>query len=166
MLERVPKFKTLRQLEVLVNSFKGKGKTIILANGCFDIIHVGHIRYLTGAKALGDILIVAINSDESTKALKGSGRPVTNEEERVEIISALECVDYITLFPERNVENILLTLKPHIHAKGSDYTLDTVPERETVKSYGGKVAITGDPKDHSSKDIIRKISNFGGSSSE
>jgi len=158
MLEKISKFKTLRQLEVLVNNFKEKGKTIILANGCFDIIHVGHIRYLTGAKALGDILIVAINSDGSTKVLKGSGRPVTNEEERAEIISAFECVDYVTLFSERNVENILLKLKPDIHAKGSDYTQDNVPERETVKSYGGRIAITGDPKDHSSKDIIKKIS--------
>ena len=160
MLEKISKFKTLRQLEVLVNNFKEKGKTIILANGCFDIIHIGHIRYLTGAKALGDILIVAINSDGSTKALKGSGRPVTNEEERAEIISALECVDYVTLFSERNVENILLKLKPDIHAKGSDYTPDNVPERETVKSYGGRIAITGDPKDHSSKDIIETISKL------
>jgi len=160
MLNEIAKFKNLKELESIVKDLKEKGERIVLANGCFDIIHVGHIRYLTGAKSLGDILIVAINDDESTKKLKGNGRPIMPEKERVEIISAFECVDYVTLFSELNVENILLSLKPHIHAKGTDYSLYTVPERETVKSYGGKVAITGDPKDHSSKTIIESISKL------
>ena len=160
MLERIPKFKSLDMLEPIVQDLKKQGKKIILANGCFDILHVGHIRYLTGAKRLGDILIAALNSDKSTRALKGKGRPITPEDERVEIISALECVDYVTLFSELNVDNILLKLKPDVHAKGSDYTKDTVPEKDTVKSYGGAVAITGDPKNHSTKDIIKIISRL------
>lgn len=160
MPDQIPKFKSLDKLEPIVKDLKKQGKKIILANGCFDIIHVGHIRYLTGAKNLGDVLIAALNSDESTRALKGNGRPITPEHERVEIISSLECVDYVTLFSELNVDNILLRLKPDVHAKGSDYTKDTVPEKETVKSYGGTVAITGDPKDHSTKDIIKIIAKI------
>ena len=160
MLEAIAKFRTLKELESIVGNLKDKGKRIVLANGCFDIIHVGHIRYLAGAKALGDVLIVAVNSDRSTEILKGNGRPVMPEEERVEIISSLEFVDYVTLFDELNVENILLKLKPHFHAKGSDYSEDTVPEKEIVKSYGGRVVITGDPKNHSSKDIIKSIAGI------
>ena len=160
MPEQAPKFKSLDSLELIVKGLKKQEKKIILANGCFDILHVGHIRYLTGAKNLGDVLIVALNSDESTRALKGNGRPITTEQERIEIISDLECVDYVTLFSELNMDNVLLRLKPDVHAKGSDYTEDSVPEKETVKSYGGTVAITGDPKDHSTKDIIKIISGL------
>lgn len=148
---------TLSHLKEIIDREKNKGKRIVLANGCFDLIHVGHIRYLKEAKAKGDILLVALNSDSSVHKLKGKGRPILNEEERVEIISSFYFVDYITIFEESNVENILLTLKPHVHAKGSDYTKETVPERETVLSYGGEIAITGGPKVKNTTEISRKI---------
>ena len=134
-----------------------KGEKIILANGCFDLIHAGHIRYLQGAKALGDVLIVGINSDEQVALLKGHGRPFMPESERAEIISALRCVDFVTIFPEPTVTELLLAVKPDFHAKGTDYTEETVPERDVVLSYGGKVAIVGDPKDHSSTKMIETI---------
>ncbi len=136
-----------------------KGATIVLANGCFDLIHAGHIRYLEGAKAIGDVLIVGINSDAQVSLLKGNGRPFMPENERAEIISALRCVDFVTIFPEPTVEQLLLAIKPDFHAKGTDYTESTVPERETVLSYGGRVAIVGDPKDHSSTDMIQSVKN-------
>jgi len=120
-------------------------------------LHVGHIRYLEGAKALGDLLVVGVNSDDQVNALKGPGRPVMPETERAEIVSALQCVDIVTIFPEPTVEALLLALKPDIHAKGTDYTEDTMPEREVVRSYGGRVAIVGDPKDHSTSDLIERI---------
>lgn len=148
---------TLAHLKEIIAKEKKKGKRIVLANGCFDLIHVGHIRYLKEAKAQGDVLVVALNSDSSVHGLKGEGRPILNEEERVEIISSFYFVDYITVFEEANVENILLTLKPHVHAKGSDYTEETVPERETVLSYGGEIAITGGPKVKNTTEISRKI---------
>ncbi|MDO8095002.1 MAG: adenylyltransferase/cytidyltransferase family protein, partial [Candidatus Brocadiales bacterium] len=122
-------------------------------NGCFDILHVGHIRYLKGAKMLGDVLVAALNSDISVRALKGSGRPLTQEGERMEILSAIRFVDYVTIFSEPTVDKILLKIKPHIHAKGTDYTIETVPERQTVLSYGGEIAIVGDPKEHSSSEM-------------
>lgn len=151
------KLYTLDQLYPLIQAEKEKGKTIVLTNGCFDLIHIGHIRYLQAAKKNGDVLVVALNSDNSVQKLKGTGRPLMKEKERAEIISALCFVDYITIFSEPNVEKILLTLKPHIHAKGSDYTKETVPEKDTVKSYGGKIAITGGPKIKSTSEIIRAI---------
>lgn len=132
---------------------------IVLANGCFDLFHVGHIRYLAGAKALGDILIVGINSDEQVKKLKGEKRPFMPENERAEIISALKFVDYVTIFPEPTVTELIRAVKPDFHAKGTDYTTETVPEREIVKEYGGRVAIVGDPKDHSSTELIHKVSS-------
>ena len=134
-------------------------KRIVLANGCFDFFHVGHIRYLAGAKALGDCLIVGINSDEQVRKLKGENRPLIPENERAEIISALRFVDYVTIFTEPTVEELIRTLRPDIHAKGTDYTVDSVPERETVREYGGQTAIVGDPKDHSSTELIRKASS-------
>lgn len=137
----------------VIESLKKNGKRIIFTNGCFDIIHVGHIRYLNDAKELGDILIVAVNDDRSMKINKGESHPLMPEDERMEILAALRCVDYITLFSEKTVDNLLLKLKPHVHAKGTDYTVETVPERETVLSYGGEIAITGDPKNHSSSEI-------------
>jgi len=137
----------------VIESLKKNGKRIIFTNGCFDIIHVGHIRYLNDAKELGDILIVAVNDDRSMKINKGESHPLMPEDERMEILAALRCVDYITLFSEKTVDNLLLKLKPHVHAKGTDYTAETVPERETVLSYGGEIAITGDPKNHSSSEI-------------
>lgn len=131
----------------------------MLANGCFDLIHVGHIRYLSESKGQGDILVVALNSDSSVRRLKGKGRPILNEDERAEIISSFACVDYVTFFDEINVEKVLLALKPDIHAKGSDYTRDTVPEKETVKEYGGAIAITGGPKVRSTSRLIEEIAS-------
>ena len=146
------KRRTLEELPALV-----AGKRTVLANGCFDILHVGHVRYLEGARALGDVLVVAINSDRSVRNLKGEGRPILNEQERVELVSALRCVDHVVVFDELDVKRVLDVLRPAIHAKGTDYTESTVPEREQVLAYGGCVRITGDSKDHSTRDVIRKI---------
>ena len=145
----------LRRLEELPDLLQGKN--VVLANGCFDILHVGHLRYLQGARALGDILVVAINSDKSMRAIKDSGRPILGQDERVALVSALRCVDYIVLFDEPDVSRVLDVLRPAIHAKGTDYTEQTVPERDQVLSYGGKVRITGDSKGHSTRDIIERI---------
>jgi D-glycero-beta-D-manno-heptose 1-phosphate adenylyltransferase len=134
-----------------------QGKSVVLANGCFDILHVGHLRYLQGARALGDILVVAINSDKSMRAIKDSGRPILAQDERIALVSALRCVDYVVLFDEPDVSRVLDVLRPAIHAKGTDYTEQTVPERDQVLSYGGKVRITGDSKGHSTRDIIERI---------
>lgn len=135
------------------------GAKIVLANGCFDLFHVGHIRYLAGAKDLGDILIVGINSDEQVKKLKGEKRPFMPEIERAEIVSALKFVDYVTIFPEPTVEELIRAIRPDFHAKGTDYTIDSVPEREIVKEYGGRVAIVGDPKNHSSSEMLKSLEN-------
>ena len=135
-----------------------KGAKIVLANGCFDLFHVGHIRYLSGAKALGDCLIVGINSDEQVRNLKGDNRPLMPEWERAEIVSAFKFVDYVTIFPEPTVAELIRAIRPDFHAKGTDYTTETVPEREIVREYGGKVAIVGDPKDHSSTELIKIVS--------
>ena len=151
------KFKTLPQLKKIIAREKKKGKRIVLANGCFDLFHIGHIRYLREARRAGDILVVALNSDSSVRRLKGKGRPLLTQEERAEILSAFSMVDYITIFGELNVEKILLALKPDVHAKGSDYTARTVPERETVNSYGGKIAIVGGPKVRSTSELIRGV---------
>jgi rfaE bifunctional protein nucleotidyltransferase chain/domain len=137
------------------------GARIVLANGCFDILHVGHIRYLEGARALGDVLVVAINADEQVRRLKGAGRPFVSERERAEIIAALRPVDFVTIFPEPTVETLLRAIRPDIHAKGTDYTTETVPERDVVRSYGGRVMIVGDPKDHSSTEMIKKVIDNG-----
>ena len=134
-----------------------RGAKIVLANGCFDLFHVGHIRYLAGARALGDILIVGINSDEQVGKLKGKNRPFMPETERAEMISALRFVDYVTIFDEPTVEELIRAVRPDFHAKGTDYTTETVPEKEIVKEYGGKTAIVGDPKDHSSTELIKKV---------
>ena len=133
------------------------GRNVVLANGCFDILHVGHVRYLEGARKLGDTLVVAINSDRSVRALKGDGRPILNETERVALVSALRCVDHVVVFDETDVTRVLNVLRPSVHANGTDYTEETVPERNQVLAYGGQVRITGDPKDHSTGDVIRKI---------
>lgn len=151
------KILSINVLEEKILKARVEAKTIVFANGCFDLLHVGHIRYLYGAKALGDLLVVAINSDRIVQQLKGSNRPITSENERAEIIAALSCVDYVTIFDTPTVTELLLLLKPDIHAKGTDYTIETVPEREIVKSYGGRVAIVGDPKDHSTSSILEQI---------
>ena len=145
----------LRRLEDLPARLKGE--KIVLANGCFDILHVGHLRYLEHARALGDVLVVAINSDKSMRTIKDRGRPILPENERVSLVSALRCVDHIVLFDEPDVSRILDVLRPAIHAKGTDYTERSVPERDKVLAYGGEVRIAGDPKNHSTRDIIEKI---------
>lgn len=155
------KISTLEELQPIIQAYKNQGKRIVLANGCFDLIHVGHVRYLRESKRLGDILVVAINSDTSVVKLKGKGRPILPEAERAVILSSFACVDHILVFSEPNVENILRTLQPDIHAKGSDYTRDTVPERETVRSYGGEIAITGGPKVRSTSEILSIIRKIG-----
>jgi len=144
-------------LEVIKEAH-ASGKKIVMANGAFDLFHVGHLRYLRGAKELGDILIVAMNDDKSVRKLKGKNRPVVPLEDRMVIVAAMEPVDYVTPFSELTVENMLRLIKPDVHAKGTDYTEETVPEKDVVASYGGKVAIVGDPKDHSSTEFIEKIS--------
>jgi rfaE bifunctional protein nucleotidyltransferase chain/domain len=133
------------------------GERLILTNGCFDLFHVGHIRYLAGAKSLGGFVITAINSDRQVRELKGAGRPFMPENERAEMVASLRMVDAVTIFDEPTVEELLLAIRPDIHAKGTDYTVDTVPEREIVRSYGGEVAIVGDPKHHSSTSLIASL---------
>ena len=140
-----------------VAAAKEAGARIVFANGCFDVLHVGHVRYLTGARTLGDVLVVGINSDDQVALQKGAGRPVLPANERAEIVAALEPVTYVTIFDEPTVTELLLALKPDVHAKGTDYTADTVPERDVVRSYGGQVAIVGDPKDHSTSAIIARL---------
>jgi D-glycero-beta-D-manno-heptose 1-phosphate adenylyltransferase len=148
---------TIEALRPVVEKLKQVGETIVFANGCFDLLHVGHIRYLEGARRLGDVLIVGLNSDDSVRQLKGLGRPLMPEEERAEILAAISFVDYIVIFDEPTVERLLLQIQPDIHCKGTDYTVDSVPEREVVLSYGGRIAIVGDPKDHSTRDLIREV---------
>jgi rfaE bifunctional protein nucleotidyltransferase chain/domain len=156
------KYYPLEELVPLIAGEKKQGKTIVLANGGFDLIHVGHIRYLQQAKTMGDILVVALNSDRSLKKLKGAGRALIAEQGRVLIISALACVDYVTLFDENRVDRILLAITPDIHCKGSDYTLESIPERDIVLSYGGAMAIVGGDKVHSTSILIKKIKELYG----
>jgi D-glycero-beta-D-manno-heptose 1-phosphate adenylyltransferase len=153
---------TRDQLVDRISSARASGARIVLANGCFDVLHVGHIRYLAGARELGDVLVVGINSDDQVAIQKGPGRPVLPANERAEIIAALESVTYVTIFDEPTVEQLLLALKPDVHAKGTDYTTDSVPERDVVRSYGGEVAIAGDPKDHSTTEIIARLGGSNG----
>ena len=141
-------------IDAVINARK-RGAQVVLANGCFDFLHVGHVRYLAGARAEGDLLVVAINSDEQVRKQKGAGRPLVSQNERAEIIAALAAVDFVSVFDEPTVTELLLALKPDVHAKGTDYTEDTVPERDVVRSYGGRIAIVGDPKNHSSSEMIR-----------
>ncbi|HEX3279735.1 MAG TPA: adenylyltransferase/cytidyltransferase family protein [Pyrinomonadaceae bacterium] len=140
-------------------SARQSGQTIVFANGCFDVLHAGHIRYLQGARELGDVLVVAINADNQVKALKGDGRPILSEQERAELVASIEVVDFVTIFAEPTVEQLLLAIKPDVHAKGTDYTEETVPEREVVRSFGGRVAIVGDPKNHSTSEMLKRLSN-------
>ena len=147
-----------RTLAQLVEQLRGK--KVALANGVFDLFHVGHLRYLEGAKALGEVLVVAVNSDASTRAYKGPGRPVVPCEERVEILSALTCVDFVVVFDEPDVRGVIRALKPAVHVKGTDYTPETIPERDEVLAYGGRVAVAGDPKNHSTTaalEALRKL---------
>lgn len=148
---------SLAQAQDAVAQARAQGKSVALANGVFDLLHVGHVRYLQGAKALADVLVVAVNSDASTRALKGPGRPVIPEHERTELLCALSCVDYVVLFDEPNVRGIIRALKPDVQVKGTDYTPDSIPERDEVQAYGGRVAVAGDPKDHSTTALAAKL---------
>ena len=145
------------ELVQLVAADRRAGRTVAFANGCFDLLHVGHVRYLESAAAEADRLIVAINDDKSVRELKGEGRPILAAAHRAELVAALRCVDYVVVFHEPTVGPLLETLKPDVHCKGTDYSTDTVPEREVVKSYGGRIAIVGDPKDHSTRDLLARI---------
>ncbi len=149
------KVRTLNDLKVILES--RKENRVVFANGCFDVLHVGHVRYLQEARALGDLLIVGLNSDDSVRRLKGTGRPVLNQEARATLLDALECVDYIVIFDDDTVDHLLVELKPHLHCKGSDYTPETVPERETVRQYGGSTSITGGRKVQSTRWLFEEI---------
>jgi len=148
---------TRDELKRFADQVRAGGEKLILANGCFDLIHAGHVRYLAGAKALGGRLLVAVDSDRQVRGLKGEGRPVTTENERAEIIAAIRYVDAVTIFDEPTVEDVIRTIRPDYHAKGTDYTTDSVPERDIVRELGGQVAIVGDPKDHSSTDFLAAL---------
>ncbi len=152
-----PKLVTLERALELREEARRQDKSVVFTNGCFDLLHVGHIRYLVGAADEGDILFVALNSDRSVRTLKGDGRPLFPAGERAEMIAALECVDAVLIFDDSTVDRLLQKLHPDVHAKGTDYTAETVPERETVKAYGGRIAIVGDPKDHSSADLLERL---------
>jgi len=145
------------QLARLGNDLRKQGRRIVLANGCFDILHVGHVRYLAGARAEGNALIVCVNADSGVQGLKGPGRPVLNERARALLVAALRGVDYVVIFPEPNVEALLFELRPDVHAKGTDYTADTVPERATAERLGIRVAIVGDRKEHSTRELLHQV---------
>jgi rfaE bifunctional protein nucleotidyltransferase chain/domain len=136
---------------------RAAGRSIAFANGCFDLLHVGHIRYLRGAAAEANRLVVAINDDESVTKLKGAGRPILPSADRAELVDALRFVDYVVVIPDLTVERLLTNLRPDVHCKGTDYQVDTVPERATVLAYGGRTAIVGDPKDHATRDLLARI---------
>lgn len=142
-----------------VTDARAAGRTIAFANGCFDLLHVGHVRYLEAAAQEADLLVVAVNDDGSVRQLKGEGRPLLSAADRAEIVAALRCVDHVVIFGERTVEPLLELLRPEVHCKGTDYTEATVPEREIVAAYGGRVAIVGDPKDHSTRDLLARIAH-------
>jgi D-glycero-beta-D-manno-heptose 1-phosphate adenylyltransferase len=149
--------KSLHELERALEPLRQEGKKVALANGIFDLFHVGHVRYLEGAKDLADVLVVAVNSDASARKIKGEGRPIYPEQERSELVASLQAVDFVILFGEEDVRKILKTLRPDLHVKGTDYTEETIPERDTVLEYGGRVAVAGDPKDHSTTAILAKL---------
>jgi rfaE bifunctional protein nucleotidyltransferase chain/domain len=145
------------ELAERVQEERTAGRTIAFANGCFDILHVGHVRYLESAAREADVLIVAINDDASVRQLKGDGRPVLTAGDRAELVAALRCVDYVVVFSEMTVGPLLTALRPDVHCKGTDYTVESVPERDIVLGYGGRTAIVGDPKDHSTRELLARI---------
>ena len=149
------------ELVAAVVSDRAAGRAIAFANGCFDLLHVGHVRYLEAARREADRLIVAINADASVRGLKGPGQPVMTEDARAELVAALRCVDYVVIFNDSTVERLLRLLRPDVHCKGTDYTVDTVPERDVVKNYGGRVAVVGDPKQHSTRDLLARLRDSG-----
>lgn len=151
------KVTTVEALQEVCAQTRREKKTIALANGCFDLLHVGHVRYLQAARAEADLLVVGINADASVRKLKGPSRPLQNEQDRALLVAALHAVDWVVIFPEDTVDHLLLALKPDVQCKGTDYTPETVPERETVKSYGGRIAIVGDPKDHNTSTLLARL---------
>lgn len=155
------KIKTLEKLQPIVEAAKADGKRVVFTNGCFDILHGGHISYLEDSAAQGDLLIVALNSDASTRGLKGPDRPCYPQEDRAEILAAMEMVDYVVIFEEPTVVPLLEALRPHVHSKGTDYTRETVPERDTALALGIEIYIAGDPKQNASKQIIAKVRDGG-----
>ena len=152
---------TEHDLVEAVRAERALGHTIAFANGCFDVLHVGHVRYLADARSQAQRLIVAVNDDSSVRQLKGPGRPILNGADRAEMVAALESVDYVVLFSDPDVNRLLRVLKPDVHCKGTDYTPETVPERDTVLAYGGRIAIVGDQKDHSTRDVLARIRASG-----
>ena len=151
------KIVSLPELKARVREHQQRGESVVFANGCFDILHVGHIRYLEAARAEGDVLVVAINSDTSVCELKGPGRPVLDESARARLVAALRAVDYVVIFSEPSVESLLRDLRPDVHAKGTDYTADTVPERAIAQELNIRIAIVGDPKNHSTRDLLHGL---------
>jgi len=152
--EKIVSREALREIS---EGLRRTGATVVFANGCFDTLHVGHIRYLEGAKAEGDVLVVGVNADASVGNLKGSGRPILDEGARARLVAAVRAVDYVALFSEATVESLLAEIRPHVHAKGTDYTIDNVPERATAEKLGIRIAIVGDPKDHSTRSLIDSV---------
>ncbi|HEY3176999.1 MAG TPA: adenylyltransferase/cytidyltransferase family protein [Candidatus Polarisedimenticolia bacterium] len=151
------KIRTAAELPPILETGRNAGRTVAFANGIFDLLHVGHVRYLEAAAREADLLVVGVNSDASARALKGEGRPVMPAADRAEILASLECVDYVVIFEEMTCDALLSMLKPEVHCKGTDYTPESVPEAATVRAYGGRIAIVGDPKNHATRDIIGAI---------
>ncbi len=157
MREAAAKVGTLDEVRERVEAARGEGRTVALANGCFDVLHVGHVRYLEGAAAEADVLVVGVNGDGSVRRLKGEDRPVMPADDRALLVAALRATDHVVVFEEDDVRRLLETLRPDVHCKGTDYTEDTVPERDVVRAYGGRVAIVGDPKDHDTRKLLARI---------
>lgn len=151
------KITTVEVASALLANARDSGKRVIFANGCFDVLHAGHVRYLEAAKELGDVLIVAINGDGSVRCLKGAGQPILDEQARARLVSAIRAVDYVVIFNEPNVESLLQQLRPHVHAKGTDYSVDSVPERLVAEALGIQIAIVGDAKNHSTRELLTSI---------
>jgi D-glycero-beta-D-manno-heptose 1-phosphate adenylyltransferase len=151
------KLGSLERVSALVAAARGQGRTIALANGCFDVLHVGHVRYLQGARAEADVLVVAVNGDASVRRLKGEDRPLLPAGDRALLVGALRAVDHVVVFDEDDVKGLLIALEPDVHCKGTDYTPETVPERDVVRAYGGRVAIVGDPKQHDTRALVARI---------
>ena len=157
MRRAVSKVAALDEVRRAVEEARRSGRSVALANGCFDVLHVGHVRYLQGARREADVLLVGVNGDASVARLKGPGRPILPAEDRALLVAALRAVDHVVVFEEDDVSRLLLALRPDVHCKGTDYTVDTVPEREVVRSYGGRVAIVGDPKDHDTSGLLARL---------
>ena len=157
MRDAASKLGSLERVSEQLKQARSQGRTVALANGCFDVLHVGHVRYLQGARAEADLLVVGVNGDASVRRLKGEDRPLLPAGDRALLVGALRAVDHVIVFDEDDVGALLLALKPDVHCKGTDYTIDTVPERETVRGYGGRIAIVGDSKDHSTRDLLARM---------